>query len=147
MEIEKAVVECATEAALAYRAIAGIRHDNQAPESFLRSHVAARLHRRLGCPVHVDRLYAAMAVEGFLNWYGVFRLGEEIFNQHFERLGLVPKLRVLLLVCDSIHVGKGDQVVLVLVHSSVDPKHSREISLSFIQLSLLLRYAAQLVDR
>jgi hypothetical protein len=63
LEIEKAVVEFATEATLRYRAIAGIRHDNQVPESFLRSHVASRLHDRLACPVHVDRLYAAMAVE------------------------------------------------------------------------------------
>jgi hypothetical protein len=63
LEIEKAVVEFATEAALRYRVIAGIRHDNQVPESFLRSHVASRLHDRFACPVHVDRLYAAMALE------------------------------------------------------------------------------------
>jgi hypothetical protein len=63
LEIEKAVVEFGTEAVLRYRAIAGITHDNQVPESFLRSHVASRLHDRLVCPVHVDRLYAAMAVE------------------------------------------------------------------------------------
>jgi hypothetical protein len=63
LEIEKSVVEFATEAALRYRAIAAVRHDNQVPESFLRSHVASRLHDRFDCPVHVDRLYAAMAIE------------------------------------------------------------------------------------
>ena len=63
MEIEKSVVEFATEAALRYRTIAGVRHDNEVPESFLRSHVASRLHDRLNCPVHVDRLYAAIAID------------------------------------------------------------------------------------
>ena len=63
MEIEKSVVEFATEAALRYRAIARVRHDNEVPESFLRSHVASRLHDRLDRPVHVDRLYAAMAID------------------------------------------------------------------------------------
>jgi hypothetical protein len=63
LEIEKSVVEFATEAALRYRAIAALRHDNQVPESFLRSHVASRLHDRLDCAIHVDRLYAAMAIE------------------------------------------------------------------------------------
>ena len=63
MEIEKSVVEFATEAALRYRAIARVRHDNEVPESFLRSHVASRLHDRFDCPVHVDRLFAAMAID------------------------------------------------------------------------------------
>ena len=63
MEIEKSVVEFATEAALRYRAISSVRLDNEVPESFLRSHVASRLHDRLGCPVHVDRLYAAIAID------------------------------------------------------------------------------------
>ncbi len=58
------------------------------------------------------RIFAAMAVEGFMNWYGVFRLGQTIFDQHFERLGVVPKLRNLLLVCDSINITKSDPMVL-----------------------------------
>ena len=63
MEIEKAVVEFATEAALRYRAMAATKLDNEVSESFLRGHVASRLHDRLACPIHVDRLYAAMAVD------------------------------------------------------------------------------------
>ena len=63
MEIEKAVVEFSTEATLRYRARAATTLDNEVPESFLRSHVASRLHDRLACPIHVDRLYAAMAVD------------------------------------------------------------------------------------
>jgi hypothetical protein len=63
LEIEKAVVEFSTEAALRYRAMSASTLDNELPESFLRSHVASRLHDRLACPIHVDRLYAAMAVD------------------------------------------------------------------------------------
>ena len=63
LEIEKAVVEFATEAALRYRAMAATKLDNEVPQSFLRGHVASRLHDRLACPIHVDRLYAAMAVD------------------------------------------------------------------------------------
>ncbi len=46
-----------------YRAIAETRHDNEVPESFLRSFVAMRLHERFGHQVHVERLYATMALE------------------------------------------------------------------------------------
>ena len=54
------------------------------------------------------RIYAAMAVEGFLNFYGVLRLGQNVFDEHFERLGLVPKVRALLLVCDQLDVSQQD---------------------------------------
>jgi hypothetical protein len=60
------------------------------------------------------RIYSAMAVEGFLNLYGVVRLGQSAFDEHFERLGLVPKLRVLLLVCDALQIGRDDQLVDLL---------------------------------
>jgi len=59
-------------------------------------------------------LYAAMSVEGFLNFYGVLRLGQRAFDEHFERLGLVPKLRALLLVCDHLDVSRSDPLVLLL---------------------------------
>ena len=60
------------------------------------------------------RIFAALAVEGFLNYYGVVRLGEEAFNAHFERLGLIPKLRALLLVCDSIAISSDDPLCHLL---------------------------------
>lgn len=62
------------------------------------------------------RIFAAMAVEGFLNYYGVVRLGEAEFNAHVERLGLIPKLRLLLLVCDSVSVSPRDRIVELLSH-------------------------------
>jgi len=60
------------------------------------------------------RIFAAMAVEAFINFYGIIRLGEAEYTEHFERLGIVPKLRVLLLVCDSISLGTSDQLVVSL---------------------------------
>jgi len=60
------------------------------------------------------RIYAAMAVEGFLNWYGVLRLGEDVFNAHFERLNILEKLKILLLVCDSIVINNSDLLAAAL---------------------------------
>ena len=60
------------------------------------------------------RIFAAMAVEAFLNFYGAARLGEQEYKTHFERLGLVPKLRLLLLICDSISMSENDPLVKAL---------------------------------
>jgi hypothetical protein len=63
LDFEKAVVEFGTEAVLRYRTVAEPRHDNELPESFLRSFVALRLHERFGYHVHVERLCTAMALD------------------------------------------------------------------------------------
>jgi hypothetical protein len=63
LDFERAVVEFGTEAVLRYRALAQPRHDNELPESFLRSFVALRLHEQFGHQVHVERLYTAMALD------------------------------------------------------------------------------------
>lgn len=55
-----------------------------------------------------------MAVEGFLNFYGVLRVGQQVYDEHFERMGLIPKLRALLLVCDSVNIPKNHQIILSL---------------------------------
>lgn len=60
------------------------------------------------------RIYSAMAVEGFLNWYGALRLGEPQFNEHFERLALIPKAKVLLLVCDALCIDRNDPLLVAL---------------------------------
>ena len=60
------------------------------------------------------RIYAAMAAEGFLNFYGVLRLGQQVYDEHFERMSLIPKLRALLLVCDSVNIPKSHPAVLSL---------------------------------
>jgi hypothetical protein len=90
----------------------------------------ARLRDRTSDTV---RIYAAMAVEGFLNFYGVLRLGQQAFDEHFERLGVVPKLRTLLLVGESLDLPRNDPLVLML-HSVAQSRNAlvhpktREIS-------------------
>jgi len=74
----------------------------------------AALARRRDQTADTVRIYAAMAVEGYLNFYGVLRLGQDVFDEHFERLGLVPKLRALLLTCDQLSIPKSDPLVLAL---------------------------------
>lgn len=57
------------------------------------------------------RIYASMAVEGLLNCYGVVTLGQAVFDEHFERLGLVPKLRQLLITAAQLNIPKNDPFV------------------------------------
>lgn len=71
----------------------------------------ARLRDRTADTV---RIYAAMAVEGFLNFYGVLRFGQQAFDEHFERLGLVPKLRLLLLIGENLDIPRNDPLILLL---------------------------------
>jgi hypothetical protein len=56
-------------------------------------------------------VFSAMTAEAFLNFYGVVRLTEAEFSAHFERLGIVPKLRQLLLVCDGLSISAKDPLV------------------------------------
>ena len=60
------------------------------------------------------RIYAAMAVEGFLNFYGVLRLGQKVFDEHFERLSLIQKLQRLILISESIVISQQDPLVKTL---------------------------------
>jgi hypothetical protein len=71
----------------------------------------ARIRNRTSDTVHI---FAAMAVEGFLNFYGVLRLGEAAYNEHFERLPVIRKLKVLLLICDSLQINEADSLVVNL---------------------------------
>lgn len=57
-------------------------------------------------------IFSAMAVEAFLNYYGVVRMGEKEFTRHFERLGIVGKLRALLLFCDSLRLADDDPLII-----------------------------------
>ncbi len=59
-------------------------------------------------------LFAAMTVEAFINFYGVYRLGEEQFKRHVERLPIERKMQLLLLICDGLEVDKGDRLIIAL---------------------------------
>lgn len=59
-------------------------------------------------------IFSAMAVEAFLNYYGVVRLGNQQYLDNFERLPSISKLKILLLVCDSIALPDADRSVTLL---------------------------------
>lgn len=59
------------------------------------------------------RIFSAIAVEAFINHYGVVRLGEAQYAP-LERLSSIPKLKKLLFVCDSLKVTKDDPIVQAL---------------------------------
>lgn len=52
------------------------------------------------------KIFAAMGIEGFLNFYGVVRLGQDIFDEHFERMLIHQKLSKLLVVCENVRITK-----------------------------------------
>lgn len=62
----------------------------------------------------VTRIFAAMSVEAFLNFYGTVRIGESEFNAHFERLPIIKKARQLFLVCDGEAISEADPLILSL---------------------------------
>ena len=59
-------------------------------------------------------LFAAMAVEAFINFYGAYRLGEQQFNRHVERLPIERKVQLLLLVCDGVEVDNEEPLIIAL---------------------------------
>lgn len=48
------------------------------------------------------RIFTAMAVESFLNFYGVVRLGQTPFDSFIERLSQPKKVQALLKICHGI---------------------------------------------
>lgn len=84
------------------------------------------------------RIFCAMATEGFINFYGVLRIGEDCFYENFERLGLIPKVRAVLLFCDKLVIDRTAPILHVmgkiaedrnrLVHPKV-----KEVNLSNIE--------------
>ncbi len=54
-----------------------------------------------------------MAAEAFLNFYGVKRMGQEFYEGHYERLGLVPKLTGIIETCCSVRLDEDAEIVSV----------------------------------
>src|SRR6266550_1418017 len=56
---------------------------------------------------------SAMAAEAFLNFYGVKRMGQEFYERHYERLGLVPKLTGIIETCCSVRLDEDAEIVAI----------------------------------
>lgn len=50
------------------------------------------------------RVYAAMSIEGFLNFYGVYRLGQLAYERQVVNKPLFYKLQALLKMCDGVSI-------------------------------------------
>jgi hypothetical protein len=62
------------------------------------------------------KVYSAMAVEGFINFYGALRLGDQTYLARLEFSPLPVKLLKLLGHCDKVHLKPADSL-LVLVQA------------------------------
>ena len=56
---------------------------------------------------------SAMAVESFLNFYGVKRLGQQSYELFFERLPLVPKVKEIIETCCGVRLDNAAEIVSV----------------------------------
>lgn len=73
-----------------------------------------RLARKRDLLSDAVKVFSAMSVEAFLNFYGVLRLGPVLFDRKFELLGPVPKLKQLFELCDGVTLTETNPIVEVL---------------------------------
>jgi len=59
-------------------------------------------------------VFSAMAVEGFLNYYGVKRLGNDFYRDNYERLNAHQKLSALVATCTGHLLPKHAELVTIL---------------------------------
>lgn len=69
------------------------------------------------------KIFAALAIEGFLNFYGVVRLGEAQYQTALGRLGLAEKCKQLLSVCDRVDQSN-DSPLLSVVQRTADRRNA-----------------------
>ena len=84
------------------------------PDEHLEAYVhdqARHLHNDAYRAATSCHLYACMALEGFLNLYGVRRLGEQFYQRNLERLGITEKLALVGACCHQWLIDEKDQVV------------------------------------
>lgn len=81
------------------------------------------------------QLFSCMAVEAFLNLYGVKRLGQDFYKQNIERVGITEKLEILIAIGQQELLAGGNKLTK-LVRSMFDRRNqlvhpkTKEIRLS-----------------
>ena len=60
------------------------------------------------------RVYAAMSIEGFVNFYGVLRLGQSVYERKFLNKPLFHKLQSLLHSCDGVQIEPTSDIAIAL---------------------------------
>lgn len=62
------------------------------------------------------QIFSCMAVESFLNFYGVNQLGEDFYKRNFERLNPNQKLETLIAIAVHLSLEKEDEICKVVRH-------------------------------
>jgi hypothetical protein len=84
-------------------------------------------------------IYSCMAIEGFINYYGVKRLGDKYYKRNIERIGISEKLQIVLLACTG-HLCKKDEAIVKLIRNLFDMRNSlvhpktREITTDYAEV-------------
>jgi hypothetical protein len=60
------------------------------------------------------QIFSCMAIESFLNFYGVNQLGEDFYKRNFERLSPNQKLEALIAVSVHLSLEKEDEICKVV---------------------------------
>lgn len=71
----------------------------------------AGMHEHCSALATAVEIYSTFNVEGFLNFYGVVRLGEDAYRTEFERVNVISKLTRLLAVCDGVDLDQESDLV------------------------------------
>ena len=88
MDLKEHIVRLGTEAILRYRTVSSVAQDNEIPEVFLGSFAAPRLHDALACPVRVEELYSAIAINQKV---AMTRELIDLFGGHRADLAVFPR--------------------------------------------------------
>jgi hypothetical protein len=79
------------------------------------------------------KIQCAMSIEAFLNFYGVFHLGERVYYSKYQKQPMRKKLVGLVHDCDGLAIRDGDKLLALLLaiadarNELVHPK-AREVS-------------------
>ena len=95
-----------------------------------------RLARRRDLLSDSVKVFSAMSVEAFFNFYGVLRLGPVQFDRKLELLGPVPKLKKLFKLCDGVTLEETDAIVQVL--NRIAKRRNQQVHPVTIEVSLPL---------
>jgi hypothetical protein len=67
---------------------------------------ASRLCKRRNAALHSIVVFAAMACEATVNYFGARRFGGEVFEEYFERMAWIPKVKTMVLLGAGVRVRK-----------------------------------------
>ncbi len=91
-----------------------IRNEADIPEEHIEGfihHKTEKLHSEAYRSATSAHLFSCMAIEGFVNFYGTKRLGQDLFKPILERIGITEKLSLIYLVCFEKRILPSEQLI------------------------------------